>query len=82
MSIMVRWYLEVPNLVGSCLCLMKVKVSFFCTCYYVALMVVILWLFIWLYDGYKHGYMNGFSHGYFHFLLVTEIIMDARLNLC
>ena len=63
---MVGWYMEVSNLVGSFLCLMKDKFSCLCTCNYVALMAVILWLFLWLYAGYKNGYVTPFSHGSFH----------------
>ena len=63
---MVGWYVEVPNLVGSCLCLIKAKFSCFFTCIYVALIVVILWLFLWLYVDYKHRYVIGYSHGPFH----------------
>ena len=54
--------MEVPNLVGYCLFLMKAKFSFFFTYYYVDLMVVILCLFISLYVVYKHGYVTGSSH--------------------
>jgi len=68
---MVRWYVEVPNIVDSCLCLIKSKFSFFCTCYYVALITIILFLFTWFNVGYKHGYMTGYSHGYFMYVLVT-----------
>ena len=63
---MVRWYVEVPNLVDSCLCLMKDKFSYICTGKYVALIIFILWLFMWLYTGYTHGYVTGSSHGSFH----------------
>ena len=63
---MVGWYMEVANLVGSYLCLMKAKLSCFligkCAGYYVNIIFVILCLFI----GYNNGYMNVFIHGYFH----------------
>ena len=77
---MVEWYVEVSNLVGSCLCLIKAKFYFFCTCYYVALTVFISLLFKWFNVGYKHVYMTSYSHGYFMYLLVTKRIMDARPN--
>jgi len=61
---------EVPNLVGILLCLIKAKFLLLfarkCICYYVALMVVPLLLFICLYAGYKHGYMIVLSHGSIH----------------
>ena len=72
--------MEVLNLVGSCLCVIKAKFSFFCICYYVALMDVISLLFTWFNVGYKHGYMLGYCNGYFMHLLVTERIMDAIPN--
>ena len=77
---MVSRYVEVPNLVGSYLCLMKAKLYLFCIGIYVDLIVVTLWLFLWLYFGYKHGYVTVYSHVLFHVLLVTEIIMDERPN--
>ena len=43
-------------------------------------MHVISFLFMWFNVGYKNGYMTGCSHGYFMYLLITEIIMDARPN--
>lgn len=62
--------MEVPNLVGFYLCLIRDKFLFLlmrkCTCYYVDLMVFLLLLFIWLYDGYKHGYLTDLSHGSLH----------------
>ena len=62
---MVRWYVEVPNLVGFCIWLMRAKFLLSLmsnyTCYYVALMVVLSLLSIWLYIGYKHGYMTDLS---------------------
>jgi len=77
---MVGWYVEVPNLVGSCLFLIKAKFSCFCTCYYVALMDFISFLYKWSNVGYKNGYVTGYSHGYFVYLLVIGRIMDARPN--
>jgi len=42
---MIGWYVEVPNLVGFCICLIRAKFLFLlmskCTCYYVSLMVVL-----------------------------------------
>lgn len=63
-----------------CLGLIKAKFFCFCTCYYVALIVVISLLFTWFNVGYKHGYVIGYGHGYFMYLLVTKRIMDARPN--
>ena len=40
-----------------------------CTCYYVALMVIILLLLFWLYVGYKHGFMIDLSYGSHHVLI-------------
>ena len=77
---MVGWYVKVPNLVGSCLCLMISKFSCFFNSNYVPLIDVISWLFMWLYFCYTNGYVTGYSHGLFHVFLVTEIIMDARCN--
>jgi len=77
---MVEWYVEIPNLTGSCLCLIKSRFSGFCTCYYVALIVVISLLFTWFNAAYKHGYVTSYSHVYFMYLLVTERIMGARPN--
>ena len=79
---MVRWYVEASNLVGSCLFLIKSKLSWFFTCYYVVLMVFITFLFTWFNVIYKNSYMIGHNHGYFMCLLVTERIMDARSNWC
>ena len=41
-----------------------------CTCYYVALMVVISLLFSSLYAGYKHGFMTYSSYDSYHDLIV------------
>jgi len=77
---MVEWYVDIPNLVGSFLCLIKAKFSFLSTCYYLALIIVISILFTWFNAGYNLGYVTSYSHGYFMYLLVTEWIMDAKPN--
>ena len=65
------WNVEVPNLVGNFIWLIKAKFLLLlvrkCIGYFVALMVVLLLLIIWLYAGYKHGLMTYLSHGSFHF---------------
>ena len=63
-----------------CLWLIKAKFSYFWTCLYVDLMVVISMIFVWFYVGYKHGYMIGSPHGYFMYLLVIFKWMDATPN--
>ena len=59
---MVKWYVEVPDLVGFFIWLIRAKFLLSliskCTCYYVALMVVLSLLSIWLYVGYNHAYMT------------------------
>ena len=59
---------------------MKAKFSYFCTCLYVDLMVVISLIFIWFYVGYKHVYISSSCLGYFMYLLVIIKWMDARSN--
>jgi len=77
---MVKWHVEVPNLVVSCLSLIKAKFSSFFTCYYVALIVVISLLFTWFNASFKHFYVTSSSHGYFMYLLVIKRMFDARPN--
>jgi len=67
---MVKWYVEVPDLVGFCIWLIKAKFLLSLmsnyTCYYMALILVLSLTFLLLYVGYKHGYMIDFKYGSYH----------------
>jgi len=56
---MVMWYVEVPDLVGFYIWLIRAKFLLIfmskCTCCYVDLMIILSLLFIWLYASYKHS---------------------------
>lgn len=62
---MVRWYVEVPDLVGFLIWLMRDNFLLLLmsnyTFYCVALMDLLSLLSIWLYVGYRHVYMTDLS---------------------
>ena len=70
---MVGWYVEVPDLVGFFIWLIRAKFlqSFMSNYifYYVALMVVLSLLLFWLYDSYKRRFMTYLSYGSHHVLI-------------
>lgn len=78
---MVRWYMEVPDLVGFLnMSIIGIFLLYFmstCTFYYVALMIVLSWLLFCLYVGYKHGSITSSSYGSWYVLIGWWMVIEC-----
>ena len=83
---MVRWYVEIHDLVEFCILLIKIKfLSSLITkyiFYHVALVVVLPFLFIWLYVGCKRDHIAYLCMALITLYTMNFILMNTWLNWC